>query len=158
WALRSGAFAKSPEWLLALKEPAYSLKPTSDTPVAPFLAIARARGWGEIAAEPGDIAEGVYQGYDPEGRQEETAPLASLLFRGAAFIGRVRGVASRRDWLTAAEVVSAREAEDLLSRLWSRDIIESARFRHGPSASALAGELGEICLILGGAFAQAALH
>ena len=157
WALRSGAVAQSSGWLMALNQPAYGLKAGSETPISAFLAVARARGWEEIATEPADIADGIYAAYDPEGRHEETAPLARLLFRGAAFIGRVRGVASRRDWATAAEVVGPRQAEDLLARLWSRDIIESARFRHGPSASGLAAELGEICLTLGGVFSEAAL-
>ncbi len=158
WALRSGASTASPEWLLALKQPAYDLKASSDTPISAFLAIARARGWEEIAAEPADIAVGIYAAYDPEGRHEETAPLARLLFRGAAFIGRIRGVATRRNWAAAGEVVRVQEAEDLLSRLWSRDIIESPRFRHGPSASELAAELVEICLELGAVFPEAALR
>ena len=148
WALRSGAAAKRSEWLQVLRAPGYGLGGGSGVPITAFLAIARARGWEEVASEPGDIAEQIYAAYDPLGHHEETAPLARLLFRAAALIGRAWGVATRSGWAAAGDVISELQVSTLLEALWNRDTIYSPRFSHGSTAAAVATELSEMCLLL----------
>ena len=111
-----------------------------------------------MANEPGDIAEGVYAAYDPGRRHSDMAGLTRLLFRGAAFVGRVRLVASRSGWSAAGEVVSVSQAKVLLESLWSPDVVFNPGFSHRLTASAVAEELAELCLSLPNAFADAAFE
>jgi hypothetical protein len=156
WALRSEAAVTTPEWLKVLQEPLYGLA-DGNAPITAFLSVARARGWEEIANEPGDIADGVYAAYGAIHPHDDTPHLTRLLFRAAAFIGRIRRVATRSGWVVAGEVVTESQAAALLDALWNRDTIYSSRFRHGHIAPSLAAELSAICLKLPVKFADRAL-
>jgi hypothetical protein len=158
WALRSKASEDDSAWLNILEQPGYGLSGDSGTPVNVYLAIARARGWLEIATEPGDIADDLYPAFDPLGRQERSANLTRLLFRAAALIGRVIGVASRSGWLAATEVVTVTQVKMLFSALWSDELFLNPSFEHRELPASLASELAEICFSLGGVFDEVAFE
>jgi hypothetical protein len=156
WSLISGAAANDSAWLDVLEKPGYGLTSDSSTPITIYLAVARARGWLEIANEPAEIAEQIQANHDAQGVHEGSASSARLLFRAAALIGRVRGVVARSGWAAAAEIISSAEARNFLSALWDPDVIYSARFPHASVAAHVAAELADICLLLPQQFAAVA--
>jgi hypothetical protein len=158
WALRSKAWQDDPKWLNVLEEPGYGLSGDSGTPLNVYLAIAHARGWLEVATEPGDIADDLYPAFDPLTRRERSAHLTRLLFRTAALIGRVLGVASRGGWRSAAEVATVGQVKALFSALWRTDLFLNSSFEHLELPASLAAELAEICFFLGGGFDEAAFE
>ena len=157
WSLISGVAPDDSTWLAILAESGYGLTSGERVSITIYLAVARARGWLEVANEPADIAEQINASYDAQGVHEDSAAaLARLLFRTAALIGRVRGVAARSGWAAAAEIISSSEARNYLAALWDPDVIYTPRFPHASVAAEVAAELADLCLLLPPKFAAAA--
>jgi hypothetical protein len=155
WALCSKA--EDPIWLRVLTLPNFGLT-AGDAPITCFLTVARALGWQKVADEASEIAEAVYAEYRKIHPHEEVAALTRLLFRAAAFMGRVQRVADRKGWDAAGEIASEAEAKALLHALWDRELMLHPRFQHWGFAFSLAADLATICLKLPQTFRDVALQ
>lgn len=157
WALRADLLVSVNVWLAPLQEQNYGLDGEGED-VAACLAICRARGWREVATEPGTIADAVFRAFDRLNRREKSAAQHRLIFRAAAMLGRIESVQKRRGWKIAADVITPGQTRELLSALWRDDLVPSYDFRHQSIALDLAEELVEAAGHFGGAHEAEALQ
>lgn len=158
FALRSGVYKTHPDWLAPLEESQYGL-PTTTKHIShqgnrfePYINTCRALGWTRIGFDTAEIADSVFQAFDPSGEFEDTAAM-KLVFRAAAVLGRLEGLAEDGDWQKASESLSCQHISQLLSALWG-DVIARAswRFEARKEAALVAQQLAEYCPRLGADF------
>jgi hypothetical protein len=94
WALRSGAADDDPAWLDPVRVTGYGLAESRGfsrdvhEELAPYLAIAYARGWTEVGMYSRDIATAVYEAFDPDGRRSDAEAPTLAVLRASALLGR----------------------------------------------------------------------
>ena len=163
YALRAGISLESP-WLLDMSEAKSKLPEipkhyrAEDVNLAQFVNTARALGWTNTSLDTGDIADLIFEAFEPPDEEGVTNAM-KLLFRTAAVVGRFEGHAARSNWHSASELFTPNYIRQLLRALWG-DVIHRAgyHFKGRQESSALAHKLAEFCARLGGEFEKAALE
>lgn len=143
WALRSGAAHEHPEWL----DPVIAnqnLDLGGEGSVVSALALARARGWTQVATEIATIGDELVDALNLNQTRAEYASYYGLWLRAAATIGRIHGVFARSGVQAACEIVRPRELQDIAAALWDRDHLPIAIHSDWFVAGQLSSELIEV--------------
>jgi hypothetical protein len=156
WALRSGAAEDEPAWLAPINESAFGIDPkdnfSSDLRemIAPYLSVAYSLGWTRVGIDTRDVAAGVYQQFDPNGRDEDSRAATLAVFRASALLGRADAAFARGGDEEVRQLLTPALIREVLGTLWGRVITANIRFRHRETASELAGSIVDLCGRLGG--------
>lgn len=156
WALRSGAAQDDSVWLAPLGEPGYGVGGSgrftldADEELAPYLAIAYARGWREPGTYSRDIAAALYSAFDEEGRRADTEPATRALLRASALRGRADAALARSGVEEARRFVEAGELSETLCSLWGEVATGNTRFTQRSTAAEMADALADLGITLEG--------
>lgn len=163
YALRSGIPAES-SWIIdldGLNDHAPSIPKHymgEDINLLQFINSAMAIGWTSPSLDTGDIADRVFESFEPPD-EASVVNAMKLLFRTAAVVGRLESHLAKSDRESAEASFTPKYIQQLLSALWG-DVINRAhyRFKGRTEAAALAERLEQFCKELGGDFDTAALE
>jgi len=162
YGLKAGVSADSP-WLSGIHHEGELSLPTisnrhldQNLNLLQFVNTARSIGWVRSSLDPGDVADIVFEAFDPPD-ESGVASALRLLFRAAAVVGKIEGYAKRSGWDSVSTLFTPDFIRQLLSALWG-DVINRAPYRFGGRvlASELAETLVEICGQVGGDLDKAA--
>ena len=119
WALRSDAAVDEPGWLDILATAHFGFAQNSVENLDAAIAICQSLSWRDAAAEPGAIAQRVFDALRIDQQRHADLLHYKLLFRAAATLGRVWSVIHRRNAEAAGQILPPNELAMLTDALWS---------------------------------------